>query len=355
MSGLKTYSGISTKIRAKQKKMFHQGTYDRLTASKSVQEVLRILNESEGYHNLFAGKDLNSLHRGAIEQILKECYYRDYISLYKFSDEKQRVFLKMYFRKLELSFLKACLRNLLNKDKEYEKLTISEDVGRLFLKYSKLDMELLIKASTIDNLIDALKGTEYYRSLKTVHEQGGNSLFEYEVSMDLYYFTRLWKMINQQFSGLDLEILIRSYGYKIDILNMQWIYRCKKYYKVTTADICAMVIPINYKLHKEELTNLIESANIEEFDRIMKSTAYGKLYPDISGDNLEEIYIYLLDKINDTDSDRYPYSIAIINTYLYKKEYEVNKITTILECIRYGIKYDKILQYSGLKGGAVRD
>ncbi|MFT3983118.1 MAG: V-type ATPase subunit [Lachnospiraceae bacterium] len=351
MSGLSSYGGITAKIRAKQRKMFHKEDYERLISCKSVQEILRILEESESYHKLFAGKDLNDLHRGTIELILKKNFYEDYISLYKFSGEEQKKFLRIYFRKLELSFLKACLRNLFNKEKA--ELKVTEEISRIFSKYSKLDVELLAGAATEEALVKALKGTEYYTGMKAVLQRGGNTLFEYEVSLDLSYFIRLWKIIETEFSGLDLEILTRSDGYRIDLLNLQWIYRCKKYYKVSPADIFALLIPINYKLSREEVLGLAEAGSLEEYDRLLKKTAYGKLYPEISGGNLEEIYSYLMDRVNDADSRKYPYSVAILNTYLYRKEHEIKKITTILECIRYGIDYDEILDYAGLKGGTV--
>ncbi len=351
MSGLSAYGGIAAKIRAKQRKMFHKEDYERLSSCKSVKELISILEESEGYHKLFTGMNLNDLHRGTIELILKKALYEDYSSLYKFSNEEQKKYLKIYFRKLELSFLKACLRNLFNKEKAG--LEVAGEISAIFSKYSKLEVALLAGATTEEAFVEALKGSEYYGSMKAVLQRGGNTMFDYEVSLDLSYFIRLWKIIETEFSGLDSEILIRSDGYRTDLLNLQWIYRCKKYYKVSAADIFALLIPINYKLRRDEMLKLVEAGSIMEYDRLLKKSAYGKLYPDISGGNLEEIYSYLIDKINDADSRKYPYSVAVLNTYLYNKEHEIKKITTILEGIRYGIDYEEILDYAGLKGGMV--
>ena len=48
------------------------------------------------------------------------------------------------------------------------------------------------------------------------------------------------------------------------------------------------------------------------------------------------------DEINDRiyllTSRREPYSIAILNSYLYFKEREIERIITTLESIRYGVK-----------------
>lgn len=50
----------------------------------------------------------------------------------------------------------------------------------------------------------------------------------------------------------------------------------------------------------------------------------------------------MADEINDRiyllTSRREPYSIAILNSYLYFKEREIERIITTLESIRYGVK-----------------
>ena len=44
---------------------------------------------------------------------------------------------------------------------------------------------------------------------------------------------------------------MRDRGSKIDLLNIQWIYRAKKDYNMKPADIYLMLIPIHYKLSTE--------------------------------------------------------------------------------------------------------
>ena len=56
-------------------------------------------------------------------------------------------------------------------------------------------------------------------------------------------------------------------------------------------------------------------------------------------DTLKHLYL--------TDRKKNPYSIAAINTYLFLKEEEIDKITTVLECIRYGLTKGETLAYLG--------
>ena len=42
---------------------------------------------------------------------------------------------------------------------------------------------------------------------------------------------------------------------------------------------------------------------------------------------------------------KYPYSLAVIEEYLFLREEEINRLTTAMECIRYGLDADQTLRY----------
>lgn len=63
----------------------------------------------------------------------------------------------------------------------------------------------------------------------------------------------------EDFEKSDLELFMRDRGSKIDLLNIQWIYRAKKYYNMKPADIYLMLIPIHYKLSTELVKDMVEA------------------------------------------------------------------------------------------------
>lgn len=65
------------------------------------------------------------------------------------------------------------------------------------------------------------------------------------------------------------------------MLNLQFILRSKRYYKMEPAAIYAQLIPVNYKLKKEEITAMVEATSREEGEQIFNRTWYG---PEISAD-----------------------------------------------------------------------
>lgn len=57
--------------------------------------------------------------------------------------------------------------------------------------------------------------------------------------------------------------LTKALGFKMDMLNVQWIYRCKKYYHMTSADIYALLIPVNYRLSSRTIQEMVEADSLK--------------------------------------------------------------------------------------------
>ena len=64
---------------------------------------------------------------------------------------------------------------------------------------------------------------------------------------------------------------------------------------------------------------------------------------------MEQMYEDCLYHLYTADRRQNPYSIASINMYLFLKEEELRKLTTAMECIRYGLNPGETLGYVGGK------
>ena len=165
------------------------------------------------------------------------------------------------------------------------------------------------------------------------------------MALDQYYFANIWSVKDKLFKKRDLQEIIKAYGNKFDMLNLQWIYRSRRYYHMAPADIYALLIPVHYKLSHKEITALVEAADNEEFRRVLDTTAYKKRYPELAPENLEEYYTLNLRNILESEARKYPHSVIMIYSYFYHKEHEVDRLTTAIECIRYGLSPAETLDY----------
>ena len=344
MGNIMAYSGIVTKVRAMQSKLLTEEDFENIASMKSVLEIIAFLKERPAYSSLLEQMDESLYHRGNIEKIMYQSLYNDYTRLFRFGGMEQKKFLKLYLKRYEVDLINYCLRIVFNHydlpfDLNYKK--------EFFDKYSQLSIDRLITSRNVDELVENLKDTEYYEPLRRLKDSGAATLFDYDLALDLYYFTTLWKSRRRLLKKKELEIFTRDCGSKIDLLNLQWIYRAKKYYNMLPPDIYTLTIPIHYRIHLDEFKMLVEAPSVEEFTNLMIRTAYGRKYDFEQNKTLEQMYKECLYRLYISDRRSDPYSIASITTYLFLKEEEIYKLTTALECVRYGLTSRETLAYLG--------
>lgn len=344
MGSLLSYSGITAKVRAMSARLFSKENYKELSSLSTVADALAYLKGHGAYSRLFSNMEESLCHRGDIEKSLHLSKYRDFTKLYRFAGPRQRSFLKLYFYHYEIILLEYCLRTVF----DHRKFELDLSSFKPFLEHhSKLDLDLLASSQTINELVENLKGTEFYDVLKNFGELSDPVLKDYEYALDLYYFRTIWNKKEKELTKEDSEFIERTYGSRMDLLNIQWIYRSKKYYRLEPDQVYAQLIPISYKLKKGQIRQLIEAPGLPEMQSVLNQTYYSRTYRkmSLSLEHLEEFtYRYLYD-LHKKDSVRNPYSIAVLNTYLYQREEEVRKIITVIEGIRYGLTSKEILNY----------
>lgn len=344
MGSLLKFSGIVTKVRAMQSNLLTREDFEAISNLRSVTEVISYLKEKPSYEKLFRNVDDNTLHRGDIEKLLGQSLYDDYSRLYQFSGLEIRKFLKLYLKRYEVDLINYCSRIVFNHYQEPFDLNYKK---AFFDKYSQVSIDKLMTARTMDELVTALDNTEYYEPLRKLQTSSAPTLFDYDLALDLYYFTAIWKEQKKVLKKKDLEIFTRDSGSKIDLLNLQWIYRAKKYYQMSPVEIYSLLIPIHYHLKKDTLKELVETDSLDDFLAGVSKTYYARKYDYDSSHTIEHLYKDCLNHLYMTEKRNAPYSISAINTYLFLKEEEIKKLTTTLECIRYGLSPQETLEYTG--------
>ena len=332
MGSVLSYSGISTKIRAMSSHLVTDEQLQEIVRFSDVPQVAAYLKKTPEYAKAWSDLDENNLHRGEIEKLLKKSIFGNFSRIYNFANKEQRKFLALYSKRYEIRVLKEIMTNLFD-----HRSTNPVDMSPyrdFFLHHSKLDIDRVAGAGNMDEFMTALKGNEFYAPLQSVYENGNGLLFDYGMALDLYYFNQIWSVRKKLFKGNDLDEITKAYGEKLDMLNLQFISRSKRYFSMAPADIYALLIPMNYKLKKEEITALVEASTREEAQQIFRKTYYGKKYDHLSAHNLEEFYNYMLRTTLEKASRKDPYSVAMLYSYMYHKEHEVNRLTIAIECIR---------------------
>ena len=187
-------------------------------------------------------------------------------------------------------------------------------------------------------MIRGLKGSAYYEPLEKLLEQGKATLPACETAMDMLYFKTIWKIKDKYLSKAEAKMLAQCFGTKMDMLNVQWICRAKKYYNLSEGDIYALIIPIQYHVTIKEIQTMAQAENMEQVYGVIKNSWYKcQNIEELMDQGLGNAAKELTDKIYELTSRKEPYSAAVLNSYLYFKEREIEQIITTIEKIRYGM------------------
>ena len=342
MGDLLAYSGTTTKIRAIRSHLLTEDNFRELASMGSVTEALSYLKKQPGYKDLFANVDETSLHRSDIEKTLTQAVHIDFQKIYRFATVRQREFLDLYFHRYEISILKTCMRMVFDHRDIKLDLTIFEE---FFQKHSDIDLRKISSSDSIEDFVGNLKGSIYYEPLSRLSSIVRPTLWDYEMAIDLFYFKWFWKSSGKVFKNDHEDYFKESYGTKMDLLNIRWIYRSKKYFQMTNVQIYALLIPVNYRLRKEDIRALVETTTADEFAAAVKNTYYGRHYENYSVDTLDETYYSIRNTVQRKIAKKDPYSVATVISYLFEKEHEVSKLIVTVEGVRYRLSQSEILEY----------
>lgn len=344
MSSILSYSGISAKTRAMNGKLIKPAQYEQLIHCSTVSDAVAYLKQLPAYRETLSEFDEESSHRGTIEMMLTSSLYHDFNRLYLFANPEQKRYLDLHRMHFEVAFLKDCLHSAYAGSSFTEKPAYYRE---FFERRSRLHYDELTHSCSIEEFIQALSNTCFYAPLMRIHNSEYNSLFDYEVGFDQFYFSFLWKSKDKILSGKELDLITDNYGTRIDLLNIQWIMRAKQFYRMSPTELYAMIIPCYYRIKPKDITAMVEAEKPEELTAAVSSTYYGRKYASQIGQlqSIERMYTALLERIYEMTGRKNPYSIAPMNAYLYDKEHEINRITSIIEGIRYGMPRRELASY----------
>ncbi len=335
MNSITRYAAVNTKIRALEGKLLKDHDYLTLMFKESVAEITQYLKERTHYKDALRGVDPENVHRGHLEVILKKNVLDNLDKVTYYFQGKHRRFLETLFMRHEIEDLKILIRAVYT-DRDY---TNFEDSLVYIGRYSTIDYKALAGANTFAQLIEALRDTEYYSyllPLKGKEQQEGQ--FGIEMALDLAYFNLFERHI-KLLPKNEQTILREIQGMRADLLNLQWIYRGLKFYKLSPEELLNYTIGFGSRLKYKDIKELCYSKDIKELERRMLNSRYRFLFThELTKDVFMErrILRYQYSKLMEL---RRRGDMNISQTIIYSQllEYEMRDIISVIEAVRYNI------------------
>ena len=314
-----------------------KGMYANHLNNEELEELLRQTSLKEAIYFLKTKfPSLENLsedtHRKELEQELNNLFIVDIIKLCKYLNKDEIKIFMQFLSKYEINCVKNVFRNVTtNRDAKINLKNIDNWTGKMFSSINGIN-----QVEEEKEFLEIIKSEEYYSVFKKYEENIENApLEEIEVQLDKFYFQEIYKLskkVNKEFQDM--------IGTEIDLLNIIWIYRAKKYFYYSEKEILDIIIPIKYKISNEKKMKLINASDFDEMKNILNDTVYKDIFKDES--SLEN------------EKDRYLYNkyLRIFKTKLFNIctvfcninliNNEIKNIINIIEGIRYNVDKQEI-------------
>lgn len=343
------YSAIAAKLKAMHARFLTDSDYEELISKKSVNDICGYLKTTPGYGEMLCGVNERDIHRGQMELLIERSLVDEYVRLYNFIDHTNRKIMQFWFMRREVEFLKQEIRNIYTHEQRDRDEVAQGKFDAFFETHTKINRDIMHNASSLDDCIEACKDTPYKYPLERAQNLNAD-FFSMGMNLDYFYYRAIWRSISRNLDGEQASLFKRLMGSQIDMLNLMWIYRGKKYFEFDNEIIFTYLLPIRYRLTEELVRQLVNAASIESFiDIVNRFTIYGELFEDCENDRFpEENYRAMYKRLSNSIFVNHGQSMVAVYAYLNLKEIEYNNITTITEGIRYGINSDSIRKHIGI-------
>jgi V/A-type H+-transporting ATPase subunit C len=341
MSNVRKFAAVNVKVRALEGQLLRDEDYQRLLMLDQVDDVVEYLRNETWYASILP--EARKVDIIDLEGRFERNAFEKYEKLFHYFTDAYRDFFKVLMMRYEIENLKLFLRMIIRK----ESLLSITDHLIIPKIYSRLDYDKIKMATTVEELSAALAGTEYQALLDYYkHEEATKLMFYMEMNLDRLYFKKLSHR-TEALDKPDRTAVGEVLGRNIDMLNIQWIYRGRRYYRLLPEEILNYTLFDGKYFSYKRLKEFCYMTKLEETEAAMRQSPYGFMFGE--AEHFEVLFEIGMDrylyKIFDKLRMDHPMSIIEPMVYLHRLEYEMRDLFTIVESKRYNISSDACRQF----------
>lgn len=338
MNPYMSYEAVNTKIISRTGHLLNKNEWNKLLSFNTVEQMTDYLKQQPQIKKILEEFKNDNIHRDSLEAVLGKIKTNEIEDLINYFSGPYKEFIKAMLIDSEITDISLILRKIARGES-------LEDVNKRFIhseKYSGISYDKLLSSRSVENFTQNLKDTPYYIGLRNLsNEDAINREFHIEMKLQGVLYTNLLNKA-ENLNKDDMETAQDIIGFKIDLENIQWIYRAIKYYDISPEEILVYSLEGGKKIKYKRLKNLCYSKTIEEFKQSV--TAYLKydIFKGIADSNTDigvdyHMFNYLKNKhYNNIGSGiAYFYILGII----------IDDLTSITEGIKYNVPREKLMEY----------
>lgn len=323
------YPNINAKLKAMYANRLTKENIDDMIKQNNIKNVVLLLKSKS---DIFKNSEEN-IDRLEIEKLLDESLINDILKIKKLLNKEDNKLFDLFLRQYEIKCVKSILRKLYSEDNTND--IIVENV-KMWTNSLFNEIKGIETIENFDDFFKAIERMEHYNFIKKYQKQENINIFEIENEIDKLYFEELYDSVK---FNKNLKNIV---GSEIDLLNIEWIIRIKKFYNFDTQRLLNMLINRYYKIKPNILKDIIEKNSFDDINSILNKTYYKNVFS--SENDFEENTDTFLYKINYKTFKEASISIAYIFAYINLVDYENNDIINVVEGIRYNMDKAEIIK-----------
>lgn len=269
------YIFCNATISAWEAKLLGESRMMELAETPSYQSLLAALSESEYQSSLReAGKEKAEVIE--IEKALHDHVAARFKELLEMLPEERKDTVKKMYQKTDLWNLKTIITMIHNKlpKEARERELIASPVT------PKDKVNLLASAESIEELLEFLKGGEYFEAVSgSIEDYKKYGLAPINAALDRHYYSRLWEDVLSKKS--QRKILKTTLGFLIDSVNVKLILRLKRE-GVPPQDIDKYLIRPSHELTETMLKAMATAEDISSAAHMIHITTVGQVLKEVS-------------------------------------------------------------------------
>ena len=341
---LSKYAFINAKLRGRISRILPEETFTQISRAPSLDAALALLRDTaySGLEGIYAST--GDLKLAELELLRLE------IALYKEIGQhvhrNTEPVLQALLTRFEIDNLKNAIRVYFDRRVRGRSVEASIHYILHDTILHPIPVEVVVNAGDFDEIAGVCRDTPYSEIIRkyshTVESDG--SLFRLEVALDHYYYKILLESVDHLSAG-DRRIARRLIGTEIDLQNISWIMRLKRYYDLPLENVLTTLIPGGLSLRGLKAEDLYRAQNttavLQDFVK--------EQYPGLStllgtqtSDHAARLRVLqqILEEIKRQEVQRilsgYPFTIGIILAYFFLKGEEMARLRTLLNARHYG-------------------
>jgi V/A-type H+-transporting ATPase subunit C len=348
-TAVSTYAFINAKLRARISKLLNEEFFLSMARARSLVEAVSMLERTPYSEVVQTYKRTGDIKLCELDLARSE--HTALSSLGKYTPETLKPFTQAILDHYTVLALKNALR--LWFERVIRGRPIDDKVAYLVSEegIAAAPVDPIINAEGVDEIVAALEGSSYAvvaEPLATLSDE--SSLFRTEVALDKVYYERLLAAAGT-LNRTDSAVAFRLIGVQIDMLNVNWVVRIKRFREVEERDLEASLLPGGAFLSREQLRDAYRSEGTLEkligglgprYSSIVRQVS-----PDAERNQLRRLALLqdLLRSILFQEIHRvlggYPFTVGVILAYYLLVQNEVRTVASVLNARAYDLPTER--------------